>query len=1477
LLKNTSDSVATDIQYRISLVAGFDEREGEVADRVYSSIIEGPIFLLPGEEREIEFSYTIPEAVDRSDTAIQVQAMTGQGVLLGWEDVRVEVRGSGGEVRIDSAELIRNSQDRAPPQAGGVVTSSDDLEIAVTLENEQEEAIELTPHLQVFKVSVAGDIIEETEVETVAFSKGEEQTISIPLPTDAPGTFAFRVEFRDENGVSRTPLVEGQFSVAGPSATIYSITPEVWPPQERESQINVLFVGPQSLPDTSGRIRYTRNEEGEFVRSNRDGTSSEITNAEMILSMKDSSGNEVAHTKQEGVHLTSDSQIVTLPVSFINSIDEDVTVEVKIEKNGEVLGEYTTFFPVSGVQTDTEGGGFVVTVGVLLLVLVVLVVLQLKGLLIKGKNSIPVALLFAALIVAGAAFVAVQTVFSDHDSDCTGCGWNDTGVGGFEINIDDQRIILGPDEISLRALMFGETFSPVIHINNPKPYTEEAYGPNDSFTVSGAYTVLTKDTLCHEVRGKVNHLRSNEDRALGPDGFSSGTCDPYGYYGWGYWYGSSSYEGFSHTYYYFNSQHQSQPGEYLAPNGAWGEAAILPVMVSANNYIVPDPRISREYTIVRDEIPVCGFRGLEEGYGYYDENEEFQVWDDAYYACDTHCWEQGYEWGSNEYDQCIDSCMDSWGDMTINEKLEQSDWSGAYTYHFSEDMKPRRFETWEEDLFYEQDAQVYTNESRYEFSSGNRDRLRTQQEQYDVGENRCLDTDEYSGVGYDEGEREDNAGNRTWGYCSIHREFDWDLGYEYDEDGRLVTVRDDGETGPARRASRSSCTKGTEDGECQPDVYQDRYTEYVSHLERAGLYGRCGSNITDDTDPNDLDWTFDRKIDFLDERTTDDLYNDAKNRLDHVRSSGGEYTTTYDGAASTYIKAHRMDLYEVDAREVEYSFEVDDLVPGKSHDFVIVLEQRDLSDPDAAWEHLEDRTYTVTGQPQFEPDTVEGEIPLIKGKEVRIKEYYIEVEYSSDDYASMSQSELDANLPSALGRVIMDICISNSADVAGSDLCPLAGDISSHRVDEGGVRVPMNTQLEPEFTPDEEMNIPDGVYDGNPQNWSDLPAGDLATGEQYTYTVKAEDDPDRTIRAATCVDEYEMSPETGIEITESCDFSDPALYTITPTCSGGWCSVTNVSPSIPEGLITHVAFLYLEEESVDLEAFSGGNSVGDGGGCVPYGSDIDLEWETAGALEEFCSASSSSGDWTGNKSSAGGSDTQVGLTNTESLYEYTLQCAAASDGTLVEDTASVSVCEPEPTDLQATESCVGNDAYVELDWDGTTAGIWYEVFRKLSTEPDLAFSSLETVADTEYRDPAVSSPPTIATSTEYVYKVEAVNSDNTSESYGSDSVTVTTNSCETSTTLSCEPLPNEDGTYTYPVNTSVTWVVIPGGETYIWSVPEGSEVSSSGDEIDIRYSTVGEKDSPEVSSDGGTYTECEVPGSANNKINISVDPRYEEF
>ena len=210
---NNKTQAVSDVYYKISLAG--DYQKNNLAKVFYDSVKMGPISFKERESKEIDFTYVLPKAVAGDNLGIQISALLGSGLQMGWSDSMIKVEGETALLKISKA-VISIGDNKFDFQTGTSVSGTDQAFLEVNLTNPTKNIIEIIPKIKIYNNATPETISNELNLDSVTVSAYGSSSIKYELPKfeNKAGIYIGTLSFFDTAGVKR--VLDLQFNYVIP-------------------------------------------------------------------------------------------------------------------------------------------------------------------------------------------------------------------------------------------------------------------------------------------------------------------------------------------------------------------------------------------------------------------------------------------------------------------------------------------------------------------------------------------------------------------------------------------------------------------------------------------------------------------------------------------------------------------------------------------------------------------------------------------------------------------------------------------------------------------------------------------------------------------------------------------------------------------------------------------------------------------------------------------------------------------------------------------------------------------------------------------------------------------------------------------------------------------------------------------------------------------------------------------------------------
>ncbi len=321
IIQNQSSQAVSDLRYKMRL---FEKPIGDTGKGMIDNTPRVPIDTQVSsevislnylEEKTINFSYTVPQNLISEEHLFMIELDQATGNMLNWETAKINItNGSNKYISIsDSAVIVDNQKYGA--QEGVNIDLGKNVQAYLKFNNSTGLTNFKTQTVVYYRDPLLNKITEETKDLTV--KKGENEiTFDLPKIDKPGGSYLAVVKLLDS--ASNFPLsseAEFRWVVKGVSAKILSVTLDSFHKDEQSKILPFL-------------INYTG------PADNSDG-------GQGILSVEIKDSDFFSVSASEVIYLTGiKNKRINIDLSKLKNIS-NLTAFVKIEKNGDILDEYS--------------------------------------------------------------------------------------------------------------------------------------------------------------------------------------------------------------------------------------------------------------------------------------------------------------------------------------------------------------------------------------------------------------------------------------------------------------------------------------------------------------------------------------------------------------------------------------------------------------------------------------------------------------------------------------------------------------------------------------------------------------------------------------------------------------------------------------------------------------------------------------------------------------------------------------------------------------------------------------------------------------------------------------------------------------------------------------------------------------------------------------------------------------------------------
>ncbi|MCX6717848.1 MAG: InlB B-repeat-containing protein, partial [Candidatus Taylorbacteria bacterium] len=223
-IKNDRNYNLPDLKYTVSLAGEYDKRTGLPA-MVYDSKSFGPVFLAGSEEsKEVNFSYTLPEAYAGDNFGIQIKTFTNAGIPLGWNSVLIKINGVSGVLKIDSAYIEVDGQ-KFSLQEGPTIKEEKKGEVHIFVSNPLKESVSVSGKINIYNRTITGKILGTYNTEFIEIKSGGKQEFVLDLNKyiSEPGVYEGSFIILDKDNVVRAQEIKFRYIIWGNIVTIQKV------------------------------------------------------------------------------------------------------------------------------------------------------------------------------------------------------------------------------------------------------------------------------------------------------------------------------------------------------------------------------------------------------------------------------------------------------------------------------------------------------------------------------------------------------------------------------------------------------------------------------------------------------------------------------------------------------------------------------------------------------------------------------------------------------------------------------------------------------------------------------------------------------------------------------------------------------------------------------------------------------------------------------------------------------------------------------------------------------------------------------------------------------------------------------------------------------------------------------------------------------------------------------------------------------
>lgn len=356
VLRNAGQEVVPAVYYRISSIGNYTD--SRLPGVIYDSVNAGPVALMGGESKRVEFTYNLPAGIENGRAGINVRAFLESGLSLGWNDAFFT--SSGGSVMLEVLQTSVNVGDeKFGIQDGPTLLENEVAVFEMSVRNRGGALLAVYPEVTVYERTASGEILYKNIFDEVTVVAGGDGRIAVELPRmdDEPGVYVAVIRLVDEHGALRAPAINARYIVGGEIATIHSILANSTSARSGDTvRLSIYYSG------TPYDLMFRE-----------EATPSDAT---LRVRLKNEKGNVVAESNEVIDYNTGTQKTVNL---IIGERARALAVEVEIEKDGKVLATYS-----ENLSPDYQSGGLntaallalLIGLGALITTVIVLLVMK---------------------------------------------------------------------------------------------------------------------------------------------------------------------------------------------------------------------------------------------------------------------------------------------------------------------------------------------------------------------------------------------------------------------------------------------------------------------------------------------------------------------------------------------------------------------------------------------------------------------------------------------------------------------------------------------------------------------------------------------------------------------------------------------------------------------------------------------------------------------------------------------------------------------------------------------------------------------------------------------------------------------------------------------------------------------------------------------------------------------------------------------
>lgn len=381
-LFNVSDFSQSDVYYRAYLG---EKIEGKVVNILNTENKKGPLYLEADSQRNVEFSYTVPEQAS-GKMYLEILAELGDGTIVGWQNIPVTIIGSSPKKQLQVVDASINVNNELYGIATGpTVFEEGSVSIDFSIEPTS-EIVTITPEINLFDRVHGSEVLKKISFDPIKTSTTERKKFSLSLPSGLePLVYAGTVSFKSASVFVND--INFRYIIGGAIATVRNINSDVLTvKRNQEFNVEVIYGG---VPNAF----------------NNPDQQKEIDNVSMTVDVRNESQELVAQSTTE-IDI-AESKNVVIPMRA-NSDAEKLSITATIYDNdGTQLSSMTTDLPSQSelnltygkeeVQKEDSRSPLLVIISVAAVVLLILIVLLIKKILPKDTFVVMI-IMFAGLI-----------------------------------------------------------------------------------------------------------------------------------------------------------------------------------------------------------------------------------------------------------------------------------------------------------------------------------------------------------------------------------------------------------------------------------------------------------------------------------------------------------------------------------------------------------------------------------------------------------------------------------------------------------------------------------------------------------------------------------------------------------------------------------------------------------------------------------------------------------------------------------------------------------------------------------------------------------------------------------------------------------------------------------------------------------------------------------------------------------------------